>query len=114
MCTSIIASTHSPRQAALTFEQVRQSCKAAGVMIARCIGPNLYEVPSATERGTVYTVTLAGPRALCSCPDGGARCWHGKRAHELAAAAAPAAAPALSPKQAAYRAAYADVFGAAA
>jgi hypothetical protein len=111
-----------------SFEAMRQSCQAAGIITAHLINSDCAIVPSATARDTEYILVRVNGAWICNCPAPG-RCWHQDRADELAAAPVPApvlyceaqdaylvpdAAPALSPKQAAYRAAYADVFGAAA
>ncbi len=69
----------------ITFAQVQQSARAAGLPVARHEGDGIYFVPSTTAAGTGYTVVLSTAGPVCSCPDGGRRCWHGARAAELAA-----------------------------
>jgi hypothetical protein len=111
-----------------SFEAMRQSCQAAGIITAHLISETVAIVPSATALDTQYILVRVAGAWVCNCSAPG-RCWHQDRAAELATVAAPApvlyceaqdaylvpdAAPALSPKQAAYRAAYADVFGSAA
>jgi hypothetical protein len=74
----------------ITFAQVQQSARAAGLPVAKHEGDGIYFVPSATAPATGYTVVLSNAGPVCSCPDGGRRCWHGARAAELAGQVAAA------------------------
>jgi hypothetical protein len=96
------------------FETVRQSAVRAGLPVARMTGERTASIPSATTVGAEYTVWVqdGGAWAVCECPDGGQKCWHGKRALELYMAA-QVPAPALSVAQRAARGQQAieDLFG---
>lgn len=62
----------------ITFEQVRDSARAAGLMTARLVTPRTALIPSATTPGVEYTVWIqdGGTWGVCTCEDGGAHCWH--------------------------------------
>jgi hypothetical protein len=70
----------------ITFDALRQSAALAGLPVAHLTGPRTARVPSATTPGAEYTVdVLTDGRALCTCKDGGALCWHGHTARQLVA-----------------------------
>lgn len=88
MTSSSIIGQTSRKRKPRTFDALRAQCAAAGIPVARLTGERTAQIPSATTPGAEYTVWIqdGGTWAVCTCPDGGAHCWHGRRALELYAA----------------------------
>jgi hypothetical protein len=124
MCITILPDTPATPQVSerITFTQVRESARRAGLVVTHLITPDCGIVPSATTANETYVLTHTNGAWRCNCPAGhdGMRCWHqaaiaaearGQRDTPNPPPSAPASAPKpTSDKQERYLAALSDLY----